>query len=842
MLNAKLSEAEIAADVAAAKASRAASESARDKAEEWAETPEDTEVDAGKYSAKHHAEKANKDATAALASAASAIAAKTDAETARDAAFGNADVYADEPTGRAAVADGEQFSVVDGIYLVRYERVDAGTSAEVARIPNSEAIREKTTSTGELLGEPDHSLFAQVFNGATLSGDTVTIPSGFSGNTTYVQARLATGGWAAVGRVIRHRIVLAVSPGFSRSLTYYFQITTASGNATRAATVTVDDLGTQIVYDAIYTLQGDETQLRPFLQIQGSAVTTSDETMEITSVNMFFDDAASVTESAVDVGVSERIRRARRPIEKAQAMASTPALAADQTVHAALSGGDYTSPGGAMNAIEGAAINNRYTILVAPGEYGSLQLSDKGFIDILGASNKESWLKFHQGNNVDPALMASESAILMRRNTRIEGMKITAKNARYVVHLESDGNFPNELQEIVNCYLEHLGNDDGVGNYWGAQYAIGCGVSSGQVVRIADSTLVSKRRGGFAYHTNVDFDAPSRVELIRSRLIAHQAGINSFELKPLGSLQNDVCFAEGCVFGGDIAVKVDPWLQTDLAKQPADHCEITLTGHGNSPAVFKNEDWGEALRIDSATSGASSSVEISGDAVALIFGDGANDRYFARAGSDGFSAAVWGWGDISIQSVGLNKDVLNKTLGLRLGDCTMAEKTLTVTVDGGAPITVSFNVDYTSWDNEDVIYAINLALGSAAAASIFMPGARKRPMFADEETAPKNTSGSAIVMGMVLAYDNSVDAVRPMTSADDASLFAGVAWEDIESNERGRVKSRGYLALTDILRTDGAAVSFGDTFSIDAGTPGSITLGGAQGLLPAIRNDAVRVA
>ena len=57
------------------------------------------------------------------------------AETARDAAFVNADVYADEATGRAAVADGEQFQVVDGNEIIRYERVNSSTSTEVARYP-----------------------------------------------------------------------------------------------------------------------------------------------------------------------------------------------------------------------------------------------------------------------------------------------------------------------------------------------------------------------------------------------------------------------------------------------------------------------------------------------------------------------------------------------------------------------------------------------------------------------------------------------------------------------------------------------------------------------------------
>lgn len=63
------------------------------------------------------------------------------AEAARDAAFVNADVYPDIATGRAAVADGEQFQVVEGDEIVRYRRDSASTQTEVARYPASTMVR-----------------------------------------------------------------------------------------------------------------------------------------------------------------------------------------------------------------------------------------------------------------------------------------------------------------------------------------------------------------------------------------------------------------------------------------------------------------------------------------------------------------------------------------------------------------------------------------------------------------------------------------------------------------------------------------------------------------------------
>lgn len=51
----------------------------------------------------------------------------------------------------------------------------------------------------------------------------------------------------------------------------------------------------------------------------------------------------------------------------------------------------------------------------------------------------------------------------------------------------------------------------------------------------------------------------------------------------------------------------------------------------------------------------------------------------------------------------------------------------------------------------------------------------------------------------------------------------------------------GYLPISDLIYPAATAFAFGDTFSIDPATPGTIIKGGSQGLLRAIRADAVRV-
>lgn len=140
----------------------AASEAARDKAQEWATNPEDTPVETGQFSALHWSAKAEDEKLAAQAARTGAETAKTNAETAqaaaeaaqfgaetaetnaetaRDAAFVNADVYADTTAGLAATTVGDQFQVVEGDEVIRYQHDAGPVATEVARYPAATFVR-----------------------------------------------------------------------------------------------------------------------------------------------------------------------------------------------------------------------------------------------------------------------------------------------------------------------------------------------------------------------------------------------------------------------------------------------------------------------------------------------------------------------------------------------------------------------------------------------------------------------------------------------------------------------------------------------------------------------------
>jgi len=96
-------------------------------------------------------------ATASAASAAQsevsrvyADASASAARSARDAAFVNANVFADIATGRAAVADGQQFQVVTGDEIIRYRRDSSSTQTEVARYPAGQTVVALDGALGQL--------------------------------------------------------------------------------------------------------------------------------------------------------------------------------------------------------------------------------------------------------------------------------------------------------------------------------------------------------------------------------------------------------------------------------------------------------------------------------------------------------------------------------------------------------------------------------------------------------------------------------------------------------------------------------------------------------------------
>jgi|GEM_PF-3217686 hypothetical protein len=104
------------------------------------------------------------------------------AEIARDAAFVNADVYPDIATGLAAVADGEQFQVLEGDLIVRYKRMNSSTADEVARYPSGSIIEDTAPSiflANSKTAPFSLGVFGEPVSGASIAANTYLLANPF---------------------------------------------------------------------------------------------------------------------------------------------------------------------------------------------------------------------------------------------------------------------------------------------------------------------------------------------------------------------------------------------------------------------------------------------------------------------------------------------------------------------------------------------------------------------------------------------------------------------------------------------------------------------------------------
>jgi hypothetical protein len=786
---------------------------------------------------------------ATLAARDAAVAAQVAAEAARDATIGAASIYPDTATGLAAVAEGAYFSVpasAAGDSLVLY-RKESGVAVEKKRYPSTAAVDAGRLTAGEWLSSfsPD----AAALNGAaliTVGGKNVgfTVPAAATGASTYLVAFMqptADDVARLVGATLRLRLVATVTAGFLAAkplTTLVAQVNRGAGNISVGTLARREQIGTQLFLEVLYTVTAPDVKFGPAFQFSSGATASGvDHSFQVTSLTFSVETSAATGATTTnDLGLDVRVAAASTASKTdilGGAYGATRTVAADGT-------GDHTTLAAANTAVTDATIAKRQRVRVRRGTYAGDDLISKAYLDYIGDRAEDVVVQMHYPDTQATADINADSAFKQVGTNRLRGMTITARNARYPLHSEGSGTNVGAVHEVEDCILRHYGNEGarayqvGLGNpsssVWVAAHAIGLGLASGQRYEVRRSTLISDYASAIGFHNNVDFADPCLVLLENSRLIAHAASGYAVYFSSIGSFKNDVIEIVGCELVGDIVSYPSPWSPTALAKQPANHQEFRVYGRGNSPAVFWTIDFGRALKIESAATSGTSTVAVSGDAVETLFGR----EVFTRDGSGGIKGYVYGWADVA-------GTVAGTSLGARLGDCSVTPKTLAVTVDGGAPVDVVFNANHTAQSNATVLGLINAALGAAATASAYDVGGRYRPHFTDEEKMLLNSTATGLPMGTVLAYDTTRQTVRAMTSADAASLFAGVAWEDIYPGTAGRVKTRGWLKIVDVYRNVSGALTFGETFSIDATTPGRIVRGGTQGLLRAIRSDAVEV-
>ncbi|TXK77664.1 hypothetical protein [Paenibacillus sp. N3.4] len=212
--------------------------------------------------------------------------------------------------------------------------------------------------------------------------------------------------------------------------------------------------------------------------------------------------------------------------------------------------------------------------------------------------------------------------------------------------------------------------------------------------------------------------------------------------------------------------------------------------NNSTPIGYSDEHRGRALALFSKSTGSSSTVRVSGSAVSAILGP-----YETRDGGGGLSGYLYGYWDISGIKVGLNANIdVNNTLGRRLGDCTLLNKTLQVTFEDGTTKTIVFNENYTNQPNTYIVAQMNSVLGaSGRAAEYNVTGSEYYPQVLDKQLTLRNNTQVGIPRFAAVRLDSDNTTLRLMSAADSPESFVGITLERIIPGKSGRVLTEGIM-------------------------------------------------
>ncbi len=746
--------------------------------------------------------------------------------------------YIVQTGGSAAVAD-ESWELTDYAVDIVSSSGDALTIDQLHDLARQAAAPSRI---GLGLVNDEATTIIQANGSTTLRGTTgLNFPSLVTGTSALIQRRWDSSNFdisSLTGRTILWTLAFDCSANFSRvpSLTaqYYVGASVFTGGAYMVQNERIST--SRYVVRWRQKVIGTETAFAPFIifsNAPNAAVEWIDNGKLTAVLDVSTHDVLALDEENYQAGLKSAARSgASQALAAQRGYYRTVAVKTDGT-------GDYLTPQAAIAAITDATAVRRTLVQIYPGVYDvSPGITAKAYVDMEGTDVSRCWLQCHMPDATAVASLNNAAVINPNVECTVRGLRLSVQNGRYAVHPDSPTGATDTALLFEDCLIEHYGNAGAIayqtslgvsgdpGGVFGATSAWGSGLASGQSFTLRRCTLRSPQSAYFA-HTNGDYTRPSRQVLEDMTLIPTNAGQHSVLVQPLGDGQNSVLEIRRCVLGGPIGLQAYGNLSDDPALQVANRANVRMVISGSTPVAYNYTDsTARALRIESASTGGSSAVTVSGTAATAMFGDVVSD-----VSGGGVAAAVYGTWDVITTGY---------TLGARLGDCSSVSKALVVTVDGGAPLTVTFAANHAGQSNATVLALINAALGAAATASLMDVTERFRPIFADDEVIIKNTDSVMLRRKRAIAYQADGTG-RVMTSGDAAALFAGIALEPIPPGGFGRIKARGVLrASVDLERTEAGALSFGLTLGV-SGADGRLTLGAAVPLLAAISAADVRV-
>lgn len=483
----------------------------------------------------------------------------------------------------------------------------------------------------------------------------------------------------------------------------------------------------------------------------------------------------------------------------------------------------------ALDSITDATEKNRYIIRVKKGLYKITKATEflgyrgypamiltKDHVDIVGQGENNTivwaelpYLDEDIGASIDGNVYPRSSYQTVydySDDSIIKDITFIAKNLRYTIHIDNP-NGAYASREFENVGFLFKGDK-------GSLTAMGCGTSSGEHTCIIGGRSLSDNNVPFASHNNIEFDTPSFWSFKSHNFTALKEKYFAY-MQSDGSLLQDQLELIGCSFGGMAYVLgyVEVWLtgNTSLNHDSFNHAEWQITGYGNEPFLFENTVEGTSLRFKSNTVGASTSIRFDKSSSAypvLIKNNQSNseaslytdnrefiDGYIVQDGSVGLAGQAWGCRDLSERIYLYDGGVNYTSLAKRLGNCSTLNKVLGVIVNG-VMNTITFNKNYSSMTNAQIISEINSQL-SGATADFYNYGRDYYPTITDVTENVFNTNTSYIPKGSVVT--KSGGTVK-LANANDKVY--GVALDDIPVMQttsegvkkgQGRVLKRGYI-------------------------------------------------
>lgn len=763
------------------------------------------------------------------------------------------------------------------------------------------------------LGTADLLVQPGMQNGATFDAATytITIPAGQTGNNSTTLTRWVLNNGAVIpaawtGRQLRIRIAFTQSATFTRTWggsTFQVKVGPSIGgtNTTRSVTPTVTTSGVWRYYDYLYTLQGDESEIRPYVQLVAASGAATTETVQFVAYEPYVIASENTYETALDFTARTReaallasakaTSEAKYLLRVKDVLGTSDLTVAFNPLNGATFSGvtrTLTIPTGQTGnnsttltrwilnggAICGAALAGRkiririaftqsatftrtwdtpsFEVRAGPTIGGSTVVRETALTTVTTSGNRRVY-------EYDYVLQGDESEI--RPTCKILGASPTASDetvtlTAYVPSiLTSEDPDQTGLEAALDSQLDQR-------ELTATQRAIY--YSGGMLAGTRNEIITVAPSGGDYTDPNDAIAAanalnPSAINRVKIDIRPGTYDIGA-EMQPgdfvdligAGAWQTLIRF-----FRDDSATGVQIDTDSVLRMQRTHRVEgLGIWGRNVRYAVHPEIPISGSLAVNAVT-------EIIGCDV-RHFGNPSPNNYRAQAAQNAIGSGTSSGNIVRVKGSYLWAEY---GAGFAIHNNTSYAEPCLIEVEGNTIIagSVSGNaislVSYGSGRADRFVYNGNTLFGDVVQAILsggdtreidvtafgnsphrIVNAAAYRPRIADEERVVKNNTASSIPTGTVLAYDGAIDVVRPMTSADSASLFAGVVWGGaIAAGAKGRAKSGGWIALADVLRTDAASLVFGDTFSIDAATPGSITKGGSQGLLPLVRTNTLKV-